>query len=287
MSDLVLSRHLDWCAARNLRAATIFQRRCCISRLRRFLGERDLLDATATDIVDHVNRPLSPEGRATEISHIRQFYAWAVDEGLLDTSPAARLRRPRLPRRLPRPMDQAGLLKAIHLADDRVGPWLWLAAYAGLRCREIAYLRREDVLDHNDPPMILVVDGKGGGQRLIPMADELLAEYQTWPKPTSGWLFPRLDGRPGPTPPHRISQLGNEHLRACGVDATMHQARHLFGTTVYRETKDLRLVQELLGHASPNTTAGYAAWSPADAAAAVAGLRYADDSAKKVRRRSA
>ena len=55
-------------------------------------------------------------------------------------------------------------------------------------------------------------------------------------------------------------------------DATLHQLRHAFATEVYRASRDLRLTQELMGHAHPNTTAIYAAYSPGDAAGVVEGL---------------
>jgi len=83
---------------------------------------------------------------------------------------------------------------------------------------------------------------------------------------------PRLDSEPGPLAPGRISQLASAHLSSLGIHATLHQLRHRFLTEVYRETKDLRLTQELAGHSSPTTTAGYAAWSPEAAALAVAAL---------------
>jgi integrase/recombinase XerC len=272
--NTVLREHLRQLELRNLRAGTIRQRRYAIRRLADHLGSVSLLDATPEHLADYLGRPLSPEGRATEISHLRQFYRWCEEQGYVGVSPAGHLRRPRLPRRLPRPIEPDDLRHALREADDRVRPWLYLAAYAGLRCCEIAGLRREDVLLHHDPPMLLVVDGKGAKQRLVPIAAELEAEIRRWDLPRSGWLFGRRDGGPGPVPAHRVSQLANRHLKACGIDASIHQLRHLFGTVLYRRTRDLRLVQEVLGHANPNTTAGYAAWSPTDAADAISGLRY-------------
>jgi site-specific recombinase XerC len=69
-----------------------------------------------------------------------------------------------------------------------------------------------------------------------------------------------------------MSMLLAGYLRSVGVDATAHQLRHWFGTTVYARSKDLRLTQELMGHASRATTAIYTAWSPLDAARVVCGL---------------
>jgi integrase/recombinase XerC len=63
------------------------------------------------------------------------------------------------------------------------------------------------------------------------------------------------------------------YLHDLGINATGHQLRHWFGSEVYANTHDIRVTQELLGHSSPTTTAGYVAYSHVDAAAAVASLR--------------
>lgn len=269
-----LAEHLETLALRNLRASTIYQRRRTIMRLARYLGDVGLLDVSAEELSDFLSRPLSAESRATEISHLRSFYRWAWKTRRTGEDLGDHLERPKLARRLPRPAEPADLAHAIEEANERVRPWLYLAAFAGLRCHEIAHLRREDVLDHHEPPVLVVVDGKGGRQRVVPLAVELVEELRRWDLPRSGWLFTRRDGLDGPVAPHTVSHIGARHLRACGVPATMHQLRHLFGTTMYRRTRDLRVVQELLGHSSPATTAGYAAWSPEAAAVAVRDLSY-------------
>lgn len=57
-----------------------------------------------------------------------------------------------------------------------------------------------------------------------------------------------------------------------GIAATAHQLRHWFGSQLYAKTRDLRMVQEMLGHSSPTTTAIYAAFNPGDAVDAVQSL---------------
>jgi integrase len=65
----------------------------------------------------------------------------------------------------------------------------------------------------------------------------------------------------------------SEYLRASGVNATAHQLRHRFATALYEASGgDLLVTQQMLGHASPSTTAIYAAWSPDRAASAIAKL---------------
>lgn len=262
--------HLGWLRARNLRPATIDQRQRAITRLRRALPV-DPLVATPADLTDWyaaLTDRVTPEARATELSHVRQFYRWLQREGHRADDPTVRLDRPRVPRRLPRPIPTADLVTVLASAPVRVRPWVALAAYAGLRACEIARLRREDVLDGADPPVLIVHEGKGAKQRVVPLhADlaEIVLEYA----PARGYLFRRHDGRVGPVSPWLVSHYAADAMRAAGVDATIHQARHWFGTETYRACGDLRVTQELLGHTSPVTTAGYAAWSPTRGAEAV------------------
>ena len=141
-----------------------------------------------------------------------------------------------------------------------------LAGWAGLRAKEIALLRRECVLDAAATPVLLVAwdATKGHFERVVPMSGFVLGEVVPY-LPRSGWVFRRGDGGRGPNRPSRVSHLAADYLHGAGIPATLHQLRHWFGTEVYRLTKDLRLVQELLGHQDPATTAGYAAIVQADA----------------------
>ncbi len=74
----------------------------------------------------------------------------------------------------------------------------------------------------------------------------------------SGYIFTSDGTRP--LVAESVSNTIGRHLRALGIDSTPHQLRHYFGSAIYRRTRDLRLTQELLGHAFPSTTAIYAAW---------------------------
>ena len=107
---------------------------------------------------------------------------------------------------------------------------------------------------------------------MVPLAAALAQALTAREMPTDGWLFPRRDGKPGHLSSSRIGQIGNGYLHSIGIDHTLHTLRHWFGTNLYRDTLDLRLTQELLGHTNPAATALYAAYSPPKAAAAVARL---------------
>jgi integrase/recombinase XerC len=210
------------------------------------------------------------------VGDARQFYRWAVDNDLISENPAEKLPVPRIGRRLPRPIGEEALFAAVACAPARIRPWLVLAGWAGLRAKEIALLRRQHVLDTASPPVIVVVHDatKGRNERIVPMSAFVLEELHSYGLPRSGWVFRRADGRPGPNTPHLISTLANRHLHNCGFPESIHQLRHRFATMTYRTRKDLRLLQELMGHADPSTTAGYAAYDQAAAALVVAELPY-------------
>jgi integrase/recombinase XerC len=93
------------------------------------------------------------------------------------------------------------------------------------------------------------------------------------PEDGGTYVVPRGDGwQNRPLHPGRVSGLINDYLHSLGIPDTAHSLRHSFGTEFYRASKDIRLTQELMGHASPITTAIYAAADMDSAAALVAAL---------------
>lgn len=110
--------------------------------------------------------------------------------------------------------------------------------------------------------------GKGGHERVVPMRPDVLASLHAMGLPRAGRLFRRDAG--GGFTGEQMSRWLNGYLHGTAdVDASAHQLRHWFGSRAYEECRDLRVVQELLGHASPTTTAVYTAFSPVVQAEAV------------------
>lgn len=253
---------------RGLRAGTISRRD---RFLRQLLRSVDPMGATAADIdmwLDGCN--ISIRSRASYLSQLGVFFAWLTDQGLRPDDPLVKIGRPRLPRMIPRPASTYDLDRALVAAGPRMRAWVCLAAYQGFRCWEIAGLRREAVLDGETPPLLLVEDGKGGKQRVLPLNPVVLDALRAYGMPAHGPMFTLNNGRPMNA--GAVSAYMSRWMRDHGFPASAHNYRHWFGTTCYQRTKDLRLVQELMGHSDPRTTAGYVAWSPSDAAAVVNSL---------------
>jgi integrase/recombinase XerC len=272
--DQHVAAHLAYLRMTGMSARTIYQRNRSLIRLAMVVPP-PIIEATSLMLSEwRAGLHCGEEAVKHYVGDARQFYRWAIDQGLRDDNPAEKLPVPRIGRRLPRPISEDHLFAALVSAPVRVRPWLVLAGWAGLRAKEIAFLRRQHVLETAAPPVILIVHDatKGRHERIVPMSKFVLEELLAYGLPKNGWVFRRGDGRPGPNTPHLVSTLANRHLHNCGIQATLHQLRHRFGTMTYRTRHDLRLVQELMGHRDPSTTAGYAAYDQADAARVVAEL---------------
>lgn len=260
---------LDDCRMRNLQPSTVDQKRRCLARLERAWG--DPLPLGTVELKNFLSRPMAAESRATELAHLRSFYKWAVLNSLRLDDPTLPIQRPKVHRRLPRPMPEDDLQMAVDTAPERVRLMLMLGAWAGLRAKEISGLRGEAIQWQYEPPILVVEEQKGGDTGAVPLAPVLVEELAGAPR--SGWIFPRRDGNPGPTPPWLVSRLCNDHLHSLGITHTLHSTRHRFGTQVFRNSgRDLRLTQELMRHRTPVSTAIYTWVDPAEGARVVSEL---------------
>lgn len=264
--------HLAWCARRELRATYIAEIGCTLRRLERAIGPLEL--ATEPLLEDWwANLTICPGSRVTYAAHLSSFYGWLVRQRVRDDDPTERLVRPRLQRRIPRPISDASLRRALAQARAPMSIWLSLAAYMGFRACEIATLRFEDI--RSDLGVVMIRDGKGGKQRIVPLHPAVALLLAPAAGTEIGPVFRNAKG--GTLIANTVSQRANRYLHDMGIPETLHQLRHWFGTSVYRQSRDIRLTQELMGHASPITTAGYAAWAPEEAANVVGALSVGDE----------
>lgn len=200
---------------------------------------------------------LAPWSRRKYGEHLR---AWATWAGLPD--PTVGVSAPRQPRGVPRPVSEDQLVvlldTAAQLGGRDVRAWVLLGAFCGLRSAESAAVRGADLVVGSIGP-VLRVKGKGGRVDVVPcppIVERALVALRA--ERGAGRLWPGAD--PG-TVQRAIKQLG----RLAGVPMTSHQLRHRYGTALYAASRDLLIVQRLMRHASPVTTAGYARVADADA----------------------
>jgi len=254
--------------AKGCSAKTIDHREKALARLARTLPV-PLLEATADMLYDwRLSLTVSNATAAGYISHVREFYRFCVERGLLEASPADGIPVPAVPRLLPRPIATTDLAYALDHATKPIRLMLVLAAWAGLRAKEIACLKADNVRIRDTHPVIIIAsDGtKGHGERAVPMSPAVIAEFIIAGKPpATGPVFPAADGQH--FEPHMISKLCNNHLHSLGIASTLHTLRHWCATTAYAVDNDILGVQEILGHAVIQTTANYAKLSQGRASA--------------------
>lgn len=192
----------------------------------------------------------APETRRSYRASLRAFYAWAQATGRRLDNPAGLIPSIKLPRGVPRPTPEQVYIDALIAADDRTRLMILLAAQCGLRRGEIAQLHTRDLVT-DLVGWSLRVTGKGGHERMVPLPSELVRVLRELPP---GWVFPSSARKSGHLTPAHAGKLVS---RALPDGWTCHTLRHRCATVAYAARRDLRAVQELLGHAKPETTARY------------------------------
>ena len=147
-------------------------------------------------------------------------------------------------------------------------------ADAGLRVSEASNLEARDV--NFNTGKIKVRAGKGDKDRILWTGDRTLAWLQSWLEvrpPGKGKLFTTLKG--APLQSRYIRSMVKRYAQKAGIekDVHPHTLRHTFGTDLFRETKDIRMVQKMLGHADLSSTMLYTHIIDDDAEAAMRSLR--------------
>lgn len=247
--------HLKHLSNINRRPRSIDCRRLSLERLLRYAiaHETDLFELSYVQLEDFLDRGLGPQARATEISHIKSYFKWAIEMELTSNNPAFRLQRPRVPRKFPRPMNEHDKALAFREAPQPIRAWLYLAAYAGLRACEIAPIRGEDIMFSEG--ILVIPEQKGGDPGTVALHPLVKAELRVMYK--KGWLFEKGGGYSGHITAGQLQRHANKHLRDLGIESTFHSLRHWFGTEIYRSSRNIRLTQEAMRHGSVVTTALY------------------------------
>ena len=251
-----------------------------LRRFSAFLMDRgiDARRFTRPDFLDHLTglreEGLSARSAARHVSTLRSFFRFLVREGVLAASPVSGVKAPRLGRPLPKYLTLSQVDRLLAAPDGhtpegiRDRAMLTIMYASGLRASEVVTLRLENV-DANAG--FLYVLGKGGKERVVPVADvalSVLGEYigsarqRFLGKRFSNDLFLSRHGK-------AITRqtLWNRIRRwalAAGIEQRIspHTLRHSFASHLLAGGADLRAVQAMLGHADIATTQIYTHITP-------------------------
>ena len=243
----------------------------------------DLLDASQDQIesylIDLDAAGMARATRARRLSAVRQFYRFAFEDGWRTDNPAVRIKGPSREKRLPKTLSEDEVDRLLTAArekgreaDQLRNTCLMEVLYAtGLRVTELVSL---PVMAARGDPRMLLVRGKGGKERMVPLsapARSALADWLAYRDtaetlaekergiPPSKFLFPS-HSKAGHLTRHRFYLLIKELAVHAGVSpdtVTPHTLRHAFATHLLSHGADLRAIQTLLGHADVATTEIY------------------------------
>jgi integrase/recombinase XerD len=238
--------------------------------------------ATADDVAafvhslrDRGDDSLAASSTARMLSSVRGFHRFLLEEGLTETDPAAETRAPKLPSRLPKAItiDQMAAVLATTEGEDETSvrdrALLELLYATGARVSEAVGLNVDDVISTEGDGAADVVRllGKGGKQRIVPLGSYARAAIDAY----LVRVRPLLSARGRATPALFLGVRGNRLSRqnawlviraraeqsGLGLAISPHTFRHSFATHLLEGGADVRVVQELLGHASVATTQIY------------------------------
>jgi len=270
---------------KNLSHRTLKAYRCDLSDLTQHFISQSFQSVTIDDLRTYLthleSKGLSGKTIKRKLATIKVFYLFLEDEGLIELSPARKLKKKyRIPRRLPRVMSTdeiERLLRAVYLESkntsgnskfhnfkrirDRV--IIELLYVAGLRIDELVKIDIEDI---NLGARTLYIFGKGRKERLLYISSDeviiLIKDYLTIrnsiPTETSALILNKFGKR---LSVYSIGNIFKEYFKLASISRnfTPHCLRHTMATMLMENGADVRSVQEILGHSSISTTEIYLA----------------------------
>lgn len=235
-------------------------------------------DAKEEDLQEYLQR-LHRQGLATasvarRFSCLRQFFGFLVAEGLRKDNPTRRLEVGKKPRDVGDVPSAEDIERLIRLAREipsakglRIVTLFEVLYASGMRVSELVSMRWGWLAQDFS---YVIIPGKGGHERLVPLGGSARAALEQWRRHTQAgytqggrsdakpWVFPS-SGKKGHVTRHRFYQILKQLAAQAGlgVSLTPHSFRHAFATHLLEGGADLRSVQKMLGHADISTTQIY------------------------------
>jgi integrase len=241
--------------AQGLSARTVTERCRVVSALAAATG--DPVTVTTRAVRGWIGgQDVSTSTRATYDRYTRALFRFMVEDGIRPDDPMAKARRIRDPRMEARPVTDAHLERLLHSRMHwRTRVMIYLCAFQGLRVHEVAKVRGADV---DLLAGLLFVKGKGGVTASLPLHPLLAQAAEQMPREGYWFAAHEYTGRTGHILGNSVSSQLSTAMRRAGIPGgTAHRLRHWYGTSLVANGTNLRAVQQLLRHASLQTTERY------------------------------
>ena len=225
-----------------------------LAQFEKFLN-KPIIEATTQDVISFLSTIENKRSLNRKLSAINSFFDFAYKRELVDEK--VKIKQAKIPKTLPKFLEKDEILKAIEHINYNDSSWfelrdkaLILFLYAtGLRVSEAMNVKLSDIEDG----WVRVNMAKGEKQRLVPIAQKALdaiKEYLEKRPCNSEYLFVNKNC-------NKLSRISAFNITKKYLNVSPHTLRHSFATSLVLGGADLRVIQELLGHASLNTTQIY------------------------------
>jgi site-specific recombinase XerD len=238
-----------------------------LKMLERFNNSKSFKEITTTDLrqfLIHLKRDKKYSARSLhrKICSIKSFFKFLKKEGFVSLNPTDNIDSPKIPKSLPKTITVEEALKLLSAPDNpRDKAILYLLYGTGIRVSELSNLNIEHI-DLKDR-MIHIVGGKGNKDRIIPIPDGIIKILDCYLKNRrndtieKALILNRSGYRLTPRSIQRLVKKYKEEADLMDKKLTPHTLRHAFATHLLSNAVDIRVIQELLGHASLSTTQLY------------------------------
>lgn len=251
----MFKEHLE--KERNLSDHTVLNYVSDLNQFRQFVAPKVEQEVDSEDIVAFIKylreQGYSVSSTNRKLSALKTYYKFLVRRGLVEHNPALPVEGGKMEQRLPKPVDELDIERMINATTNLRDRTLIELLYAtGMRRFEVAKLRVSDINFRQSYTRVL---GKGGKERIVPLYPDVLELVKQQAAHGQEWLFP---GRNGHLSTRQINAIVKKVAERAGVaNVTPHSLRHSFCSHLYDGGAELKVIQDLAGHASPTTTQGY------------------------------
>ncbi len=261
-------------AQKNLAKNTVASYENDLSEFAKFIGNSDFLDLNVTEFkkyVSYLSKNFSPSSHSRKLSSVKNFFLYLYDLKLVKNTPIDFIDFPKLPKKIPKFLSESEVNNLIKKSYEdksfkglRTTLLIEILYATGIRVSELVGISLGDISDNFSS---IVIRGKGGKQRIVPLFGKVktvLKRYVNFlnqlKQPTKSlFLFPS-NSKFGHLTRNRFFQilknLGKEiHLDLNRISP--HVLRHSFASHLLSRGVDLRIIQESLGHKDISTTQIY------------------------------
>ena len=288
-------------AQKNLAKNTVASYENDLSEFAKFIGNSDFLDLNVTEFkkyVSYLSKNFSPSSHSRKLSSVKNFFLYLYDLKLVKNTPIDFIDFPKLPKKIPKFLSESEVNNLIKKSYEdksfkglRTTLLIEILYATGIRVSELVGISLGDISDNYSS---IVIRGKGGGQRIVPLFGKVKTVLKRYlgflnqlKRPTKSlFLFPS-NSKFGHLTRNRFFQilknLGKEiHLDLNRISP--HVLRHSFASHLLSRGVDLRIIQESLGHKDISTTQIYTHIQSSRLRKILEKRSYIDDEIKKFKK---